>query len=442
MHPPGVTGTLRGRRWATRIPPRCRLIRSPNRSAPRTPGSPPTGRAPSSPWSSHGSTSGTSANPSCDCCSGSTPAYGARSSCSAARTRPTSQPTEADLLERATSGVAAAIRREMVLTEIAHPHDADGPGLLLLSAALDPLHITPTAQRWLTEIDDGVDPGREIPYGVMTLAARALTSAPPQGSLRSRIRARTGQWLTLHAERLAGDPPQVSIIIEPSRPVEIARLVADAYQLTARERDVVRLLACGYSRHEIARLLTLSPHTVDDHIKRVFGTNSRYAADLSSPTGSSSINTPPASTATYRSAEADGSSASKRQPSDRLFRPRLDTVGPRQDRGVAAPWGRNAEVRCIARPARPGGRDRGRVDRIPNALFVLVALREELRRQIYVRGRRRSAQARDAHTSRRPQFGPDQDCGDAHSTASVIGETEGGLHGPGDRSTCHTDERT
>ena len=179
--------------------------------------------------------------------------------------------SEADLLERATSGVAAAIRREMVLTEIgAHPRDSDGPGLLLLSAALDPLHVTPTAQRWLTEIEDGVDPGREIPYAVVTLATRAMAGDPRKGSLRSRIRARTGQWVTLHAERLAGDPPQVSIIVEPSRPVEIARLVADAYQLTARERDVVRLLACGYSRHEIARLLTLSPYTVDDHVKRVF----------------------------------------------------------------------------------------------------------------------------------------------------------------------------
>jgi DNA-binding CsgD family transcriptional regulator len=98
-----------------------------------------------------------------------------------------------------------------------------------------------------------------------------LAGALSAGPLRSRIRGRSGQWLTLHAERLIGDPPQVSIIIEPSRPVEIARLVADAYQLTARERDIVRLLASGYSRHEIARLLALSPHTVDDHIKRVFG---------------------------------------------------------------------------------------------------------------------------------------------------------------------------
>lgn len=184
---------------------------------------------------------------------------------------PDFSPDEAGFLERVTSGVAAAIRREMVLTEIAHAHDADGPGLLLLSGSLEPTHVTPTARRWLTEIDDGVDPHREIPYAVLTLAARARADSLSIGPLRSRIRTRCGQWLTLHADGLVGDPPQVSIIVEPTRPIEIARLVADAYQLTDRERDVVRLLAGGYSRHEIARMLGLSHHTVDDHVKRVFG---------------------------------------------------------------------------------------------------------------------------------------------------------------------------
>jgi DNA-binding CsgD family transcriptional regulator len=46
--------------------------------------------------------------------------------------------------------------------------------------------------------------------------------------------------------------------------------VGDAYGLTSREREVVRLLALGHSRGEIAKALVLSAHTVDDHVKRAF----------------------------------------------------------------------------------------------------------------------------------------------------------------------------
>ena len=112
---------------------------------------------------------------------------------------PDFSPAEADLLERATSGVATAIRREMVITETAQPHDVDGPGLLLLSDALDPVLVTQTARRWLIEIEDGVDPGREIPYGVVTLAARALAGAPPQDRCEQDTNPHR-PWLTLHAE--------------------------------------------------------------------------------------------------------------------------------------------------------------------------------------------------------------------------------------------------
>jgi DNA-binding CsgD family transcriptional regulator len=171
------------------------------------------------------------------------------------------------LATQATRDVATAIRREMVLDETREGDEPDGPGLLLLDADLVPLHATAAAQRWLERHDDSNDIARGLPWCVITLAGHARRTDSP---VRNRIRTRDGRWLTLHAERL-GDCRQVSVIIEPTRPVEIAQLVADAYGLTRRERDVVQLLASGHSRHEIAVSLNLSPHTVDDHVKRLFG---------------------------------------------------------------------------------------------------------------------------------------------------------------------------
>lgn len=184
-----------------------------------------------------------------------------------ASTAPDFSPGEVELVDGTTTGVAVALRRELVLTEIAHGEDLHGPGLLLLdSSTLTVGNVTTAAGKWLEEIEDGVDATRGLPYSVVTVAHRALSGAGPA---RARLRTRQGRWLTLHAEQL-DDPSQVSVIVEPTRPVEIAELVADAYGLTDRERQVVRLLAAGYSRKEIAGLLIISQHTVDDHVKRVF----------------------------------------------------------------------------------------------------------------------------------------------------------------------------
>jgi RNA polymerase sigma factor (sigma-70 family) len=40
-------------------------------------------------------------------------------------------------------------------------------------------------------------------------------------------------------------------------------------QLTAREQEVLRLIARGYSYKEIARELTISPKTVETHVSAV-----------------------------------------------------------------------------------------------------------------------------------------------------------------------------
>jgi len=59
-------------------------------------------------------------------------------------------------------------------------------------------------------------------------------------------------------------------------------LFPPAYQeLTAREMEVLRLLATGLSNKQIARRLILSPHIVNRHVHSIFGKlalNSRSAA--------------------------------------------------------------------------------------------------------------------------------------------------------------------
>ncbi|WP_181791663.1 response regulator transcription factor, partial [Streptomyces phytophilus] len=67
-----------------------------------------------------------------------------------------------------------------------------------------------------------------------------------------------------------GTPQSTAVVIEPAAAAEIVPLLADAYELTARELEITRLLARGLATEGIANALFLSPHTVRDHIKAVF----------------------------------------------------------------------------------------------------------------------------------------------------------------------------
>lgn len=60
---------------------------------------------------------------------------------------------------------------------------------------------------------------------------------------------------------------QTAVITEPVRPHELAPLVADAHELTERERAVTQLVARGLQTSAIADRLHLSPWTVQDHLK-------------------------------------------------------------------------------------------------------------------------------------------------------------------------------
>jgi DNA-binding CsgD family transcriptional regulator len=67
-----------------------------------------------------------------------------------------------------------------------------------------------------------------------------------------------------------GADDRTAVIIQPATPAAVAPLVTLAYGLSERESQVTRLCMQGASTRQMARVLALSPHTVQDHLKSIF----------------------------------------------------------------------------------------------------------------------------------------------------------------------------
>jgi DNA-binding CsgD family transcriptional regulator len=108
---------------------------------------------------------------------------------------------------------------------------------------------------------------------VLSVASRALSPTNRPGAVAlARVLSRGGTWVVLHGAPLtsAGER-RVAVIIEPAHPARVFPLLMAAYGLTERERDVVRLILQGGSTTQIAEELVVSVHTVQQHLKSIFG---------------------------------------------------------------------------------------------------------------------------------------------------------------------------
>lgn len=181
---------------------------------------------------------------------------------------------EVALVAAVGADLARAVRRCLLHSEHAHRDQPAGPGMAILrvdgmDVGVDML--SRAARRWLEEVADGRLQPSGLPLAVVTLVQRAVRS--PTGGANMRLRARSGRWLTLYAEAMDEEPGEiqrVSLVVEPTRPHELAEVIAEAYALTPREREVARLVVAGLANREIAAALWLSVYTVQDHLKAVF----------------------------------------------------------------------------------------------------------------------------------------------------------------------------
>lgn len=175
---------------------------------------------------------------------------------------------EVEFLGAVTATLAAATR---IAVRAAHPPGpaAVGPVIVLAGLHGELRAATSAAAAWLAEVEDAA-PGRFT----MTLhSVVAQAHASRSGTARARMRDAGNSWVVLQASRLitGDDPQQMVVTVEPATTHDVATLLLAAYGVTAREREVCLEVLSGSPTADIARHLFISPHTVHDHLKSLYG---------------------------------------------------------------------------------------------------------------------------------------------------------------------------
>lgn len=191
-------------------------------------------------------------------------------------------PREVELVKRAAPHVGAGLKVAALRSRAINEQDVpDLPGVLTLDREGHIVSHTPAALRWLEDLEDLHPAWREseppMPVKMVAGALKRALSPVSGGDAnlvpRVRVRGRSGRWITLHGsltEPTDGYPGETVVIIEPARPEDVAWLNVAAYGFSAREAEIARLVARGFSTRQISETLYISEYTVQRHLQNAF----------------------------------------------------------------------------------------------------------------------------------------------------------------------------
>ena len=163
---------------------------------------------------------------------------------------------------------------------VSAPAGDRGPGALVLSPQLALRVQTAQTRDWLATLLPAQSDRGPVPAAAYNVAAQllALEAGVDSHPAQARVRLGDATWLTLRAGRLAGDEPveqrDIVVTMEVSAPAERSDLFARTHGLTARENELLRHLGDGVDTRTVARLMSISELTVQDHLKAVFAKTS------------------------------------------------------------------------------------------------------------------------------------------------------------------------
>jgi DNA-binding CsgD family transcriptional regulator len=204
--------------------------------------------------------------------------------------QPDFEDADVELLSTASTLFAHAVRRGLI-AEACDSADVlpDAPGVIELNAAGDLIRASSSAEPLLAELSGGtVEAGVRSSsiHAVASATRTVIAAAHTPGTLTlpsSVLKTPAGTWLVLHGG-LLGAPRsgEVAVFIQRAHPTLVAPLLLKAYGLTPREQEVTQLMLRGATTAQAAQRLTISPHTIGDHVKSIFEkTGARTRGELS-----------------------------------------------------------------------------------------------------------------------------------------------------------------
>lgn len=197
--------------------------------------------------------------------------------------------SEGEFLTAIASPITAALRRcqaRAFQVLESGPH-GPGPAVLVLSGQLEVSAQTPETEKYLRILVPPDGDRRPIPSGAYNVAAQllAVEAGVDDHAPSARVHLAGGRWLTLRAARMEGTGPSteqdIAVTVEATSPTDRMTLFVKACGLSARESELVHHLVRGADTRQIAELMFLSQHTVQDHLKSIFAkTNTRNRREL------------------------------------------------------------------------------------------------------------------------------------------------------------------
>jgi DNA-binding CsgD family transcriptional regulator len=176
---------------------------------------------------------------------------------------------EVETLRGLAPSLAEAVRHALLLGQALEPDLPDAPGVLLVDRDLEVTSATDQADVWLERLGGRAG---SPPPGVLAVAGEVLRTGLP---VVLRVLSRAG-WVVVHGAPLhrrgaEADPVrEVSVLLQPAEPGELAPLLMRAHGLTHREREVTELVLRGADTATVAARLVISEHTVQQHLKSIF----------------------------------------------------------------------------------------------------------------------------------------------------------------------------